>query len=96
MCKTLGRSYMAVEDWDQAAVYMKKSIALSSQLVGPDNIRTAKVRLYLADIYVSSKQVQAASEELAAVKAMVVGSDHRDAERMLARIEALYALNQAQ
>ncbi len=96
MCKTLGRSYMAIEDWEQAAVYMKKSIDLSSQLVGPENIRTAKVRLYLADIYVSAKQVEQANRELAAVKAMVTGNEHRDSERMLARVDELLALNQGQ
>ena len=91
MCKTMARSLMATEAYDEAAVYAQKSIDLSNRLIGPENIRTTKVRLLLAQIWVANDQFQEAAQLLAELQPLVVASDSRDKEAMLAQMADLEA-----
>lgn len=96
MCKTLARSYVAIEDYENAKTYAQKSLDLSNTLVGPENIRTTKVKLLLADILVSNGEFTEANKLLSEIEVLVIKSEDRDKQSMLDKIQELRASTQSE
>lgn len=92
LCRTMARSFMAIKSFSQAAEYARKSLELAEQLIGPNHLRTLKIRFFLAEILLKQGENTQAVKLLTDLKSSldtISNNDNKSLTALISKVDQL-------